>query len=142
MNGTFNPYHSYSSVLQQQGRVALDSDASPSWANILKVDFDLAASHDFPVGTTAGRHQDSPVKITRETDSASPLFRQALVTNKILRKVTIYLTNFAGVPYTLILTNATITSIKRALVSGTKSPCELVELSYEAKRTVIGKHGS
>jgi type VI secretion system Hcp family effector len=81
-----------------------------------------------PVAT--GKRQHSPITITKEVDSASPKFAQALVTNETLKLVQIVFQGTGAgagkVAQKIDLTNARVTGIRKA--GGT----ETITLDYES----------
>ncbi len=130
----FNPSKNYISVVQQQGRVTLDPDSGPDFSEILDVDLGLGAARQVPLGKGSGTHH---VTITRETDTASPKFLQALVTNEVFKTVKIHFSRGENRSYILKLTDAVIAHIRRVSKPGTKTPCEQVEFSYREMETTI-----
>lgn len=83
---------------------------------------------EMPVAT--GKRQHSPITITKEVDSASPMFAQALVTNETLKLVQIVLQGTGAgagkVAQKIVLTNARIMGIRKA------GNAETITLDYES----------
>jgi type VI secretion system secreted protein Hcp len=79
----------------------------------------VKAQYDQGAGQLTGRRQHSPLVITKETDSSSPLLMRALSSNEVLQSVVI---NIIGRPSsgggehivnTVTLTNAQVSKVNR-----------------------------
>lgn len=73
---------------------------------------------DASSGMATGKRQHNAITITKEVDSASPRFAQALATNETLKTVQIVFSGSGSgagkVAQKIVLTNATILSIRKA----------------------------
>lgn len=101
----------------KQGTIKGGSTRHQDWTEVISFSFDVKAPVDAGTGQATGRRQHKPVIIVRETDSASPLLYQALVSNETLKSVSLSFARPNGsgneeVYQTIELTNATIVKYK------------------------------
>ena len=92
--------------------------SAPDGSSILASGMELSAvvPRDAASGQASGRRRWEPLKIVKSVDKASPTFFTALITNELLK--TVSLRAFHGGPtgasyYTVTLTNATIVSFRQ-----------------------------
>jgi len=87
---------------QKQG--AFSKDPIP----VTAVSHEIVSPRDPASGLPTGKRQHKPITITKEVDSTSPLFLNALVENENLSSVVITLTTADKTVETITLTNASV----------------------------------
>jgi type VI protein secretion system component Hcp len=90
-------------------------------------------------GAGSGSQQHSPITIRRGVDAASPLFFQFLANSEVFGNVAIQFDGAGGVTYSLLLTNASIVSIRRVVDAAAQCPCEDVEFAYSTRRIALSR---
>jgi type VI secretion system secreted protein Hcp len=118
------------------------SSQKSGWKNkvVLSFEFGLQSPRDASSGLPTGKRTHSPITITREVDSASPLLWQALCTNEALESVKFTFDKLgSGSPghgftrprfLSIELKNALIASIEHAPSTGGKKHEKLI-VNYE-----------
>ena len=122
----------------------LKGDASGKIA-ATAVSIETQSPRDAASGQVSGKVQNLPVTITKPLDGASPQLFQALVTNELLKSVTIEF--YAGdaatgqetITQTIRLTNASVANLRQTLdapsdpaASAAAEPYETVALTYQS----------
>lgn len=80
-------------------------------------------------GLPTGRRQHKPMVITKEIDRTSPLFMQALVSNEVLKNVTLRFVDARGTTYSITLQNASVAGIHQQSQSG--GSVEEISFTYQ-----------
>jgi type VI secretion system secreted protein Hcp len=87
-------------------------------SRVLKFSYAVVSPRDVSTGQPSGKRQHKPIVITREPGATSPQFFTALVTNEVLKSVTIQflrgsVTGVNEVQQTITLTNASISDFRQ-----------------------------
>lgn len=120
-------------TLKGEGNGISGYSAADGWMPVLSMHYDMTP-RDTGTGAASGKRQHEPIIITKEWDSSSPRLMQAAEKGEPLREVTL-----VGIKstkegkeetyYTLHMTNAIVTSVKRVPSHG-DHPSE--EVTFEA----------
>lgn len=106
----------------------------------------LSVPRDSVTGAGTGRRQIEPIKCTKRVDRASPLLLGALLSNEVLSNVTFRFvqrapTGVETVVYTVVLTNATVASIRQFLDADGLAQEELA-LAYQLGSVTFEQGGT
>lgn len=85
---------------------------------------------DAASGMATGKRMHKPITITKELDKSTPLLMQALVTNEVLKNVTLSVPVGVG-SYTITLTNAGLAGIQQTSSENSPAPQEVVSFTYQ-----------
>ena len=110
----------------------------------LKFSYEPNSSRDIATGQASGKRRHEKIMVTKEWGPASPALLQALNTNVVLREVKfefVRATPGKGeqVYKTLRLSNATVASIHRMAIQGTR---ELEEVTFTFEREKLEPGGA
>jgi type VI secretion system secreted protein Hcp len=101
--------------------------------DVLSFDYQVTSPRDAASGQATGKRQHKPLMIRKSIDKASPLLFQALVTNEMLRSVSMQVRLRDGKTYTITLTNANLVDLHET--NGIIGPEE--ELSFTFQKITI-----
>ena len=90
---------------------------------------EVISPRDAQSGLPTGKRQHSPLVITKDYDRTSPMFMQALVTNEVLKNVTLRFVDARGTTYSITLQNASVAGIRQQSQSG--SNVEEISFTYQ-----------
>ncbi len=110
----------------------------------LKFSYEPSASRDIATGQASGKPRHEEIVVTKEWGPASPALFRAMNTNEVLREVKFEFVRATAakgeqVYKTLRLSNATVASIHRMAIQGTR---ELEEVTFTFEREKLETGGA
>ncbi|HLN61432.1 MAG TPA: type VI secretion system tube protein TssD [Symbiobacteriaceae bacterium] len=91
---------------------------------------EVISPRDAQSGLPTGKRQHTPLVITKRIDRSSPLLMQALVTNEVLKNVTLRFVDARGATaYSITLQNASVAGIQQQSQSG--EAVEEISFTYQ-----------
>ena len=120
----------------KQGKFKGDvtSKSKPNTIRCWYYGYAINTTHDSSSGMATGKRQHAPIVIHKTINNSSPQFMQALITNEVLKTVTIELRTPTKAYYTITLQDATISSIQHSVPEIDQTPDALEEIEFVFKK--------